>query len=102
LSAEGERSALTLLVDRLSKENECLSLRVKELEKELATYQWKPLTPADLPQFGDLVLMEGCIAAMIKNFNKKWPYMHWYRCGWRWFAKLRLPDEVKDQNRKMQ
>lgn len=102
MSAENEEMTLTSLLDRLSKENDRLSHRVKELESELATYEWKPLTPDALPQFGDLVLMEGCIAAMVKNFTRKWTYMQWYRCGWRWFAKLRLPGEVKERNSKMQ
>lgn len=104
MSAEDETKIanLTILLERLREENKFLSQRIRELEDELATYEWEPLTPTALPQFGDLVLMEGCIAAMVKNFTRKWTYMQWYRCGWRWFAKLRLPKEVKERNSKMQ
>ncbi len=85
-------------------EEELLRLRGSEkaLQRSLAAFEWHPITSDHLPGFGNLVLMEGCTAAMVKNFTKQWPFEDWIKNGWRWYAALNLPAEVREANRKEQ
>ena len=64
---------------------------------------WELITPDNLPEDGDLVLSRSCAFVMRVQFRGKWTYEEWTdpeQSDWRWKAKLNLPREIEDANRK--
>ncbi len=61
-------------------------------------YDWKPITPENLPGFDDLLLQDmnpprGAWSVSNKHHQRAVSYEEWMRMGFRWFAKMRLPED---------
>jgi len=70
--------------------------RVQARKVSQEEYDWRLITPDDLPGFDDLLLQdmlppEGAWSVTNKHYNRPVSYEEWMKSGFLWFAKMRRP-----------
>ena len=75
---------------------DCAERYIARLEAEREKYEWRLITPENLPQFDDLLLQDmlppqGAWVVSNKHYKEQHTYDEWIKSHYRWFAKMRLP-----------
>ena len=65
---------------------------------DASEYDWRLITPDDLPGFDDLLLQDmtppyGAWSVTNKHYNYAVSYERWIELGYRWFSKMRVPKD---------